>query len=150
MLIEEISAAQEIKAMNKKQLLEFIPLVVFLLSGIGILFKAPYCTWIATGSASLLAIVYSNGSNWLFAGFGISKMQTKIAGYAFAANMVGCMFCLLRWPGAQFYCIASYVGLALVAGISLYNYRVSAYKQLLYRSFLFIVILSMIFGYRSS
>ena len=134
--------------MNKKQLLEFIPLGIFLLSGICTVFKLPLSTWIVAFSGFFLGSLYFYFSFWLYAEFSISLMNRIIAGLFYSITIVACLFCFLNWPLGQLYSIISYVGLGLVIIICLFNQKIPSYKQLLYRCIFFIIVLSMLYGYR--
>jgi len=134
--------------MRKKQLIEFTLLTILLLSGVCKVFKVPYSSWVVALSGFFLGILYFNLAFWLFAEFSISLVNRIVAGAFFGINIIDWMFCLLNWPLWILYAIISYAGLGLVVIICLFNCKLSDYKQLLYRSIFFIVILSIIFGYK--
>ena len=137
--------------MSKKQLLEFIPLGIFLLFGLSPLFKLdlPFASIAAIMSGSFLAMIYFYGSFWLLSETGTSKIIRIIAGLVFGTNFIGCIFCLMHWPYWSMYATISYIGLGMVLLISLFNYKSLSYKPLLYRCILFIIVLSGVYGYRS-
>jgi hypothetical protein len=135
--------------MTKKQLTEFIPLTIFLIAGIGVLFKFPFSTMLAAISGSVTAMLYFYASLWLYAKYEMPKASKIIAGASYSIALITCLFCLLRWPGWKFFGYVSYLGLSIVLAVCLLNYKSSAYKQLLYRCIGFIVLLSILYEYRS-
>jgi len=132
--------------MNKKLLLEFIPLTTFMVSGVGTIFKLPYSALITVLSGGLLATIYFYASFWLFAETSISIANRVIAGLVYSITIIACLFCLLSWPFWHLYGIISYSALGLMVIIWLFNYKLPAYKPLLYRCILFLLILSFVFS----
>jgi hypothetical protein len=135
--------------MNKKQLLELILLTIFLIAEICRLLKFPYSSMATTLSGFLLSCLYFYASFWLFAAYSISPVNRIIAGFCFSTAIVALMFCLSNW---QFWHVYSIIGLALLVlplVISLFNFKNTGYKQILYRSIFFFVMLSLVFGYKS-
>ena len=135
--------------MNKKQLLEFIPLIIFLIAEVFRLLKFPYSSMAMTLSGFLLSCLYFAAALWLYAAYAIHPVNRIIAGFSFSTAIVALMFSLSNW---QFWRIYSIIGLLLLGVplvISLFNYKSFAYKQILYRSIFFIVLLSLVFGYKS-
>ncbi len=135
--------------MTKKQFVEFIPLTIFLIAGIGVFLKFPLSAMLAAISGSTAAMLYFYAAFWLYAEYEIPKASKIIVGVFYSIALIACFFCLLRWPGWKFYSYAGYFSLGVVLVICLSNYKSSAYKQLLYRCIGFIVVLSMLYGYRS-
>jgi hypothetical protein len=136
--------------MKKKLLIEFIPLVIFIISVICAFFKLmPYALLMTVVSGVFLAMIYFYAAFWLFAETGTPVVSRIVAGVAFSINIIACVYCLQRWPIWKFYGLAAYFFLAAILIICLFNYRSSAYKPLLYRSLLFLILLSAIYGYRS-
>ncbi|WP_259068695.1 hypothetical protein HDF24_07270 [Mucilaginibacter sp. X4EP1] len=134
--------------MTKKQLAEFIPLTIFLLAVIGVLLKLPFSTMLAAISGSATAMLYFYAALWLYTKYEMPKASKIIAGVFYSIALIACLFCLLRWPGGKFFGYVSYLGMSIMLAICLLNYKSSAYKQLLYRCVGFIVLLSIIYGYR--
>jgi hypothetical protein len=138
----------DIKIMSKKQLLEFIPLTVLLISGVCVLFKVPFSTWVVALSGFFLASLYFYVSFWLFSEFSIPLVTRIIAGLFYSLNICAWMFCFLHWPLWELYSIISFIGFLSIIILSLFNNKVPGYKQLLYRCIFFIFFLSLIYGYR--
>ena len=136
--------------MNKKLTLEFIPLSIFLICGILAFFKVPYSHLLTLLTGFLAASLYFYGSFWLFAETGTPVAIRIIAGLSFSITIVASLFCLLHWPFWKLYRIISYAGLGITTILCLISFKSSGYKALLYRCILFIVVLSLIYGYRSS
>ena len=134
--------------MNKKLLIETIPLALLVLFGLGVFVKVPYGAMIAVISGGLLAMLYFYGAFWLFSDIGMPMPGRIVAGFLFSVNIIGCLFCLLHWPFWRLYGIVSYIGLGVVIIICLFNYRSSWFNPIFYRCILFLVLLSAIFGYR--
>jgi hypothetical protein len=134
--------------MNKKQFTEFIPLTIFLLSGIGTIFKIPASTWLVALSGFFLASLYFYFAFWLYVDYGISLINRLIAGLAFSEFMVTTMFGFLHWPGWDLFTVISLALLAALIMICLFNNKSSGYKQLLYRSVVFVAILTSVYCYR--
>ncbi|HTD41649.1 MAG TPA: hypothetical protein VK671_13565 [Mucilaginibacter sp.] len=135
--------------MNKKLLLEFIPLTLFVIFGILTFFRIPYMGLIALLSGMLLAMLYFYAAFWLFAETVASIASRIITGLALSITIIACIFSLQRWPYWKMYGIISYSALGIMLIICLFNFRSTAYKPLLYRCILFLVLLSLIYGYRS-
>jgi hypothetical protein len=134
--------------MNKKLLLEFIPLTLFVIFGIFTFFKIPYMGIITSLSGMLLAMLYFYGAFWLFAETTAPIASRIVAGLAFSLTIISCIFCLFHWPFWKLYGIVSYSVLGIMLILCLVNYKSIAYKPLLYRCFLFLVVLSLIYNYR--
>ncbi len=134
--------------MHKRQLLEFTLLTILLLSGICVNFKVPYFKYGIAFSGFFLGILYFNLGFWLFAKFSISLVNRIIAGLFFAVNILDWMFCLLNWPLWNLYAIISFIGLPLIIIICVINRQKTDYKQLLFRSIFFLIVLTMIYSYR--
>ncbi|BAU52015.1 hypothetical protein [Mucilaginibacter gotjawali] len=135
--------------MNKKQLLEFIPLTIFLIAEICRCLHLPYSSMVMVLCGFLLSCLYFAAALWLYAAYAIHPMNRIIAGFSFSTAIVALMFSLSNW---QFWRVYSILGLLLLGVplvISLFNYKNIAYKQILYRSIFFIVLLSSVFGYKS-
>jgi len=135
--------------MNKKLLLEFIPLTLFVIFGIFAFFKVPYMGLIALLSGVLLASIYFYAAFWLFAETGAPMAGRIIAGLALSITIIACIFSLQRWPYWKMYGMISYSALGIMLIICLFNFRSIAYRPLLYRCILFLVLISLIYGYRS-
>ena len=134
--------------MNKKSLIEFIPLTIFLIAGICAFFGVPYSKWVVALSGFFIGALYFYLSFWLYAEFSISLINRIIAGLFYSLNICAWLFCFLNWPLWQLYSIISYVGLGSIAILCLLNNKKPDYKQLLYRCIVFVAVLSMIYGYR--
>jgi hypothetical protein len=134
--------------MNKKQLTEFIPLTIFLVSGVCTIFKVPYSTWVVALSGFFIGSLYFYLAFWLYAEFSMPLAIRIIVGFFYSLNICAWLFCFLNWPLWQLYSIISYIGLGSIAILCLFNNKKTDYKQLLYRCILFIVVLSMVYGYR--
>jgi hypothetical protein len=135
--------------MNKKQPFELILLIIFLLSGLCAPFKIiPYSWLIMALSGLLLGSLYFPLGFWLFAWTGMSVAGRILAGLVFGINIVACMYSWLHWPYWKLFGIISYIALGIMLIICSINFKSAAYKPLLYRSVLFLVILSAILGYR--
>jgi hypothetical protein len=135
--------------MNKKQLLEFILLIIFLIAEACHLLNFPYSSMASTLSGFLLSCLYFAAALWLYAPYAIHPINRIIAGFSFSTAIVALMFSLSNW---QFWHIYSIIGLSLLGlplVISLFNYKSIAYKQILYRSIFFFVMLSLAYSYRS-
>jgi hypothetical protein len=133
---------------KKKQLLEFTPLTIFLTSGFGHFFKIPGSNYVLLISGSFLACLYFYVSFWLYAGYAISLLNKIVAGVAFSITIIAGMFCFLNWPLWRMFGIAGYAGITIILLLCLFNQKKAAYKQFLYRSVFFLVVLAMVFGYR--
>ena len=120
--------------MNKKQLLEFIPLILFLISALCLVFQVPYARLTMVISGFLLSSLYFYLAFWLYSNYPISVVNRIIAGLSFSTTIIALIFCFLSWSFWLVYCIFSFMLLGVVAGISLFNTKNIAYKQLLYRS----------------
>jgi hypothetical protein len=134
--------------MNKKQLIEFVPLTIFLISGICTILKLPYATWVTALSGALLGMLYFYVAYWLYSESGISTVNRIICGLAYSTTTVACFFCFLNWPNWNYFGIFSCFGLMLVIIICLHNNKSAGYKAHLYRGVFFLIILSMVCGYR--
>lgn len=134
--------------MNKK-LLEFIPLIIFFVSGIFMLFKAPISPWVIVTSGSCLAMLYFYLAFWLYSGYSISMINRIVSGLVFSLNIEAISFCFLKWQFWQFFSLVSLVGLVLMVTICLVNYKKADHKQLLYRSIFFFVMLLLAYCYRT-
>jgi len=135
--------------MNKKQLVEFIPLSVFLIAEACRFLHFPYSTIAATIGGFISSCVYFYASYWLYASYNISPVNRIIAGLSFSTTIIALLFCLSNWPFGHVYTVISSVLLAVPLVTSLVNYKNTAYKQFLYRSIFFVVLLSMSYWYRS-
>ena len=134
--------------MNRKLLLEFIPLTLFVIFGIFTFFKTPYMWIITLLSGILLAMLYFYGAFWLFAETGTPIVSRIIAGLAFSVSIIASIFCLQKWPIWHYYGIFGYAALGIMLIICLFNFRSVAYKPLFYRCILFLAVLSLVYGYR--
>ena len=134
--------------MNKKQLIEFILLTIFLIAGLFAFFKVPYSSWIVALSGFFLGSLYFYLAFWLFAEFSIPLATRIIVGLFYSISICACMFCFLNWPLWQLYSIISYIGLGSIIILCLFNNEKPDYKQLLYRGILLIAVLSMVYGYK--
>jgi hypothetical protein len=134
--------------MHKKRLIEYILLIIFLTSGICAFFKVPFSPWLVLLSGFLLGSLYFYFAFWLFAEFSIPLITRFLGGLFYSVCICACMFCFLNWPLWQLYSIISCVGLALIITICLFNNKKTGYKQLLYRCFLFIVVISIVYSYK--
>jgi hypothetical protein len=134
--------------MNRKLLLEFIPLTIFVIFGIFTFFKIPYMGIITLLSGMLLAMLYFYAAFWLFAETGVHITSRIIAGFVFSVSIIACIFCLQKWPIWHYYGIFGYAALGIMLIICLFNFRSAAYKPLLYRCILFLAVLSLVYGYR--
>ncbi|HTI60534.1 hypothetical protein [Mucilaginibacter sp.] len=137
--------------MNKKHLLEFIPLITFFLFSLSPLFKlgVPYATIITLVSGGLLSMLYFYASYWLFAGTGIAPVTRIIAGLTFSVTIVAIIYSLFRWPYWYLFSNIGFAGLGIVLVISLFNYLSPGYKALVYRTFLFLILIAAVYSYRS-
>jgi hypothetical protein len=135
--------------MYKKQLIEFIPLTIFLISGICTIFKVPFCTWIVALSGFFLGCLYFYLSFWLYNEFITRLIYRIIIGLCFSMVILACMFCFLKWPLWQLYSIIGFVGLGVILLTCLFNQKSVNYKPLLYRSVFFIIMLSAAYTYKS-
>src|SRR5271165_7033829 len=106
--------------MNKKQLIEFVPIALLLISGMCEFFNMPFSRWTIAVSGLFIAALYFYLAFWLYAEFSISLINRIIAGLVYSANIVAWMFCFLNWYGWQFYCIFSYLVLGLIMIISFF------------------------------
>src|SRR5476651_2061720 len=136
------------KSMNKKLLLEFIPLVLFVLAGICSLFKLPFAGLATFLFGMLVGTLYFPVAFWLFDQYKISIVSKVVAGLTYSEVIIAIMFSIQKFPNGKLFCIISYGLLGLTIIICLFNYRSGLYKPLLYRCFLFVVLLSFVFGYR--
>lgn len=134
--------------MNKKLLLEIIPLALLVLFGLGVFIKVPYGAMIAVLSGGLLSMLYFYGAFWLFSDTGMPIPGRIVAGLLFSVNIIDSLFCILHWPYWKLYGIVSYIGLGLLIVICLFNYKSTWFKPIFFRSTLFLVLLSALFGYR--
>jgi len=136
--------------MNKKLLLEIIPFALFLIFGTFTLFKirVPYAALVTLISGSFMAMIYFYASFWLFATIQIPAVAKIVVGLVYSMSILACLFCLLHWPLWNLYSIISYIGLGVFVIISLFNYKKLVYKPILYRCLLFLVLVSVIYGYR--
>jgi hypothetical protein len=134
--------------MRKKFLLEFIPIAIFFLSAIGVVFHVPYTKLIMLISGLFPATLYFYAAFWLFAETGMSIAIRILLGLLYSINILACMFCLLKWPLWRLYSIISYIGLGAIIIICLFNLKKAAYKEQLYRCTLFLVMLSMAYWYK--
>jgi hypothetical protein len=121
--------------MNKKQLLEFSSMIVFVATGICVFFKAPISPWMVVTSGVWLAALYFYAAFWLYSGYSIPLITRIIAGLVFSLTIEAICFCLLKWQFWLFFSLASLVGLLLMATICLVNYKKPDHKQLLYPAF---------------
>ncbi|HZY36888.1 MAG TPA: hypothetical protein VFE53_09585 [Mucilaginibacter sp.] len=134
--------------MNKKQFLEFIPLAIFLISALCHVFKTPYNSWPLVLSSGILACLYFYAAFWLYAGYAISLVNRIIAGAALSETIIALLFGLMHWQFWRSFVTIGGVGTVAVLSISLFNRKNSGYKQLLYRSVFFLVILAATYAYR--
>lgn len=134
---------------NKKKLLEFIPLSIFLAACIGLFFKLPFTAIMVALSGLIIGCVYFYAAYWIFANYSISAINRIIAGLVYSEVVITVLFGFLRWAGFKLLSTISFVGLLLVISISFFNYKNVGYKQLLYRSIFFFVLLASVFSYRS-
>lgn len=134
---------------NKKPLFEFIPLALFVLSGIGTFFKFPYASMLVAFSGFMLSILYFRMVFIPEPESPVSQINRSIAVAVFCISITACMFSFLRWPYWREYGLISVPGMGILLIICLVNYKKNAYKPLLYRCLLFIVLLSLIYGCRS-
>ncbi|MBV8388596.1 MAG: hypothetical protein JO080_02225 [Mucilaginibacter sp.] len=135
--------------MNRKLLLEFIPLTLFIICGIFAFFKIPYSHLLTLLTGFLVASLYFYGAFWLFAATGAPVAVRIIAGLSFSITIVSSIFGLLHWPFWKLYAIISYAGLGITMVICLIYFKSIAIRPLLYRSLLFVAVLSSIYYYRS-
>jgi len=135
--------------MNKKLTLEFVPLSIFLICCILSVYKVPYSHLLALLTGFLIASLYFYGAFWLFAETGASVAIRIIAGLSFSITIVASLFCLLHWPFWKLYGIISYMGLGITMIVCLIYFKSVTIKPLLYRSLLFVVVLSLIYCYRN-
>jgi hypothetical protein len=133
--------------MKKKQLNEFIPLLIFLISGTCALFKVRYAPWANFLSGFWLGGLYFYFAFWLYSDYAIPLVTRIIVGVLFSLNIIACMFCFLNWPW-KYYSIANFCGLGILTIIGLFNHKSIAYKPLFYRSVFFIVLFCLIYGYK--
>jgi hypothetical protein len=134
--------------MNKKLLLEFIPLTLFVIFGIFTFFKIPYVGLITMLSGVMLAGLYLYGAFWLFAEMGAPMVSRVIAGLAFSITILATFWCLQKWPFWKLYGMVSYAALGIMLIVCLINFKSIAFRPLLYRCLLFAVVLSSIYCYR--
>lgn len=134
--------------MNKKRLLEFIPLVLFVLAGICSLLKLPFAGLVTVLTGLFVAMLYFYASFWLFAQYQISIVSKIAAGLAYSTTVIACIFCMQKFPNGRLFGIIGYILLAVIVITCLLNYKSGAYKPLLYRCFLFAGLLSLVFAYR--
>ena len=123
----------------KKKLNEFIPLTIFLISGICLLFQVHYARWPNFLSGFWLGGIYFYGSFWLYSDYAISLLKRIIVGSLFCLNIIACMYCFLNW-GWQYYSVANFCGLGILIIMGLINYKSIEYKPLFYRSICFVVL----------
>jgi len=135
--------------MNKKLTLEFVPLSIFLICCILSVYKVPYSHLLALLTGFLIASLYFYGAFWLFAETGASVAIRIIAGLSFSITIVASLFCLLHWPFWKLYGIISYMGLGITMIVCLIYFKSVTIRPLLYRSLLFVVVLSLIYCYRN-
>ena len=135
--------------MSKKLTLEFIPLSIFLICCILSVFKVPYSHLLALFTGFLIASLYFYGAFWLFAETGAPVVIRIIAGLSFSITIVASLFSLLHWPMWKVYDIIGCVGLGITLIICLINFKSAAFRPLLYRCLLFVVVLSSIYCYRT-
>ena len=135
--------------MNKKLTLEFVPLSIFLICCILSVYKIPYSHLLALLTGFLIASLYFYGAFWLFAETGASVAIRIIAGLSFSITIVASLFCLLHWPFWKLYGIISYMGLGITMIVCLIYFKSVTIRPLLYRSLLFVVVLSLIYCYRN-
>jgi hypothetical protein len=133
--------------MSKRQRLEFILLSLFFVSGICTLFKVHYSTWGVALSGFFLGGLYFYFAFWLFAEFSISLIIRIIVGLFYSIVIVACLFCFLKWPLWQLYSLISFIAMGVILLIYLFNRKSPGYKQLMYRSIFFVIVLSMVYGY---
>ena len=134
--------------MTKKQYLELVPLIIFLLAGLSALFKVPYSALIAVISGGLIATLYFPLSLWLYSDSGILLVNRILAGVAYSLAIVALLFCFLHWANWQFECIISYGGLLVVAVICVANYTKPAYRPFLWRCVFFALLITLVYVYR--
>jgi|SRR6185503_2387652 len=133
--------------MNKKQLLEFIPLAIFLISAICHLFKVPYSSLVLVLSGGILACIYFCLAAWLYAAYNIPRVSLIITGGAFSVIIIALLFGLMHWQFWHIFSIAGAVLALVVLSISLLKRKNSGYKQLLYRSVFFLAVLAAVYAY---
>ena len=132
----------------KKKLNEFIPLTIFLISGICALFKVHNAPWANLLSGFWLGGLYFYGSFWLYSDYAIPQITRIVVGCLFSLNVIACMYCFLNW-GWKYYSIANFCGLGILIIIGLFNYKSAGYKPLFYRTICFIVLFGLVYGYKT-
>jgi hypothetical protein len=130
---------------DKKQLIEFIPLAIFLITGLCHLLKIPISSIALVLSGGLLACIYFYLAAWLYAGYAISRVNRIIAGLAFSIAVIAMLFGLMHWQFWPIFAFAGGIGAVVVLAISLFNRKNEAYKQLLYRSVFFLTVLAVLY-----
>jgi len=134
--------------MNKKQLLEFIPLAIFIGSEFCRLLNVPYSSVAQVLSGGLLSCLYFYASFWLYSAYAISPANRIIAGVAFSTAIIGCIFSFMDWQFWHIFDIIASAGTVVVIAICLFNRQNPGYKQLLYRSVFFLALLAAAYSYR--
>jgi hypothetical protein len=134
--------------MNKKHRLEFILFSFFLVCSIGTLFKIPYCPWAVLLSGFVLCGLYFYFGFWLFSDLPISLFNRIMAGLVFSINVCALIFCLLHWPIWEIDAVLGFIGLLIILAICWFNKKNPAYKQLVYRSLVFLVVTAAVYTYR--
>lgn len=133
--------------MSKKQLVELVLLISFLVSGICAFFSVPYATWGVALGGFFLGGLYFYFAFWLLAEFSIPLIIRIVSGFFYSIVIIACMFCFLKWPLWHLYSIIGFIAMGIVLLLYLFNQKSPGYKQLLYRSIMFVIVLSVVYGY---
>src|SRR6185437_16148511 len=95
------------------------------------------------------SMLYFYGAYWLFNTTATPVWIRIVSGLIFSINNIACLFTLLRWPYGKLYSLVSFVTLGILIIVMLLNPKRIACRPILYRCFIFIILLSALFAYRS-
>lgn len=136
--------------MQKRTILEIIPLSLFLVFGtlMHLKISMPYANWVTVISISLLSMLNFYGAYWLFNTTGLPGIARIMSGLVFSINNIACLYAMLHWQPWRFFSIISFITLGILFLVSLLSPKREIYKPIWYRCVVYIVVLSALFTYR--